>query len=387
MPNVTDWAGAVPISGVREIFHRIAGRDDIFHLEIGEPNFPTPSHIIEAAAESARAGSGYVDSAGVRDLRQAIRDKLVTANAFDIETEQVIVTQGGIQGCSLVFSSLVKPGGEVLIPDPGWPNFEMLALLHGAVPVPYPLHPDRGFLPDPDEIRALTNENTQLIVMNTPANPSGSLFPDDLVDEFLKIAEDLDVVVLADEVYDELIFDGHRPANAFNRSEGNVVSLYSFSKSYAMTGWRVGYVVGPPNIAPTLALVQQALISSLPTMTQAGALAAITGPQDEVAFMREAYQSRRDAAVKLLADGGIDVIPPTGGFYLMVPLKQGADSWKAAFDLIDHQVAVSPGAAYGEVTKEYLRLSLASSERDIEEGISRIVSWYQQTDGGTNIPS
>jgi aspartate/methionine/tyrosine aminotransferase len=263
----------------------------------------------------------------------------------------------------------------------------MLALLHGAVPVPYPLHPDRGFLPDPDEIRALTNENTQLIVMNTPANPSGSLFPDDLVDEFLKIAEDLDVVVLADEVYDELIFDGHRPANAFNRSEGNVVSLYSFSKSYAMTGWRVGYVVGPPNIAPTLALVQQALISSLPTMTQAGALAAITGPQDEVAFMREAYQSRRDAAVKLLADGGIDVIPPTGGFYLMVPLKQGADSWKAAFDLIDHQVAVSPGAAYGEVTKEYLRLSLASSERDIEEGISRIVSWYQQTDGGTNIPS
>ena len=206
MPNVTDWAGAVPISGVREIFHRIAGRDDIFHLEIGEPNFPTPPHIIEAAAASARAGSGYVDSAGVRDLRSAIRDKLVAVNGFDITADQVVITQGGIQGCSLVFSSLVKPGGEILIPDPGWPNFEMLALLHGAVPVHYPLHPDRGFLPDPAEIRELANDKTQLIVMNTPANPSGSLFPDELVDEFLSIAEELDIVVLADEVYDELIF-------------------------------------------------------------------------------------------------------------------------------------------------------------------------------------
>ena len=166
-----------------------------------------------------------------------------------------------------------------------------------------------------------------------------------------------------------------------------MVSLYSFSKSYAMTGWRVGYVVAPPNIAPTFALVQQALISSLPTMTQAAALAAITGPQDDVARMREVYQSRRDMAVKLLADGGIEVTPPQGGFYLMVPLKPGADAKQSAFNLIDHRVAVSPGTAYGDVTKHYLRLSLASSERDIEEGIAQIVAWYDRSNGGTSLPA
>jgi aspartate aminotransferase len=382
MPDVSDWARSVPMSGVREIFHLIAGRHNIHHLEIGQPDFPTPEHIIEAAVASARAGSGYTASAGVPSLREAIADKLRQVDAFDVTSDQVVVTQGGIQGVSAVMSCVVVPGGEVLVPDPGWPNFEMLVLLHGAVPVRYTLDPANGFLPDLDEVASFVTDRTQLIIMNTPANPTGSLFPDELVDGFIELARRHGIPLLADEVYDELIFDGAEPARAFRRDPETVIGLYSFSKTYSMTGWRVGYVVAPTWLASTLARIQEPLVSSLPTMTQAAAEAAITGPQQIVGVMRDSYQHRRDLAVSALAGAGIHVTVPAGGFYLMLPLSPGADSKKAAFDLIEHQVATSPGTAYGEVSAHHLRLSLAASEHDLVHGIARINEWYAATDGG-----
>lgn len=387
MPAISPWAEAVPMSGVREIFHLIAGRHDIHHLEIGQPDFPTPDHVIEAAAASARAGSGYTNSPGTPSLREAIADKSRRVDGFDVTADQIIVSQGGIQGVSAVMSTLVRPGGEVMLPDPGWPNFEMLALLHGAKPVRYRLAPERGFLPDPEELASLINANTQLLIMNTPSNPTGSLFPDALVDEFIALARQHDVPLLADEVYDELIFDGKEPARAFARDPEQVIGLYSFSKTYSMTGWRVGWVVAPEWLAPTLARIQEPLISCLPTMTQAAAEAAITGPQEIVATMRDSYQHRRDLAVEALAAGGIEVVPPAGGFYLMVPLAEGVDSKAAAFDLIDRNVAVSPGTAYGAVSASHLRISLAASEHDLVHGIAIINEWYAETAGGTKVGS
>ena len=384
MLSVSDWAESVPMSGVREIFHMIAGRRDMLHLEIGQPDFPTPEHIVEAAVASARAGSGYTASAGVPSLRAAIRDKLVDVNGFDITPNQVIVSQGGVQGCAAVLSTLVKPGDEVLIPDPTWPNFEMLVRLHGATPVFYDLDPDDGWLPDANRVEALVTDRTRLIIMNTPANPTGSLFPDELVDEFIAIAKRHDVPLLADEVYDELIFDGQRPANAFARDNEHVISLYSFSKTYSMTGWRVGYVVAPEWLAPTLARIQEPLVSCLSTITQAGAEAAITGPQDAVAMMRDKYQERRNAAVERFAANGIDVPSPDGGFYLMVPLADDADSKQAAFNLIDHGVALSPGTAYSHTRTNYLRISLASSDHDLKHGVERVSAWLKHSDNGRN---
>lgn len=385
MPTISNWAESVPMSGIREIFDLIAGRDNIYHLEIGQADFPTPDHVIEAAVASARAGSGYTDSSGVGSLRSAIADKLRRVNGFDVTPGQVIITQGGIQGVSLIMSTLMKPGGEILLPDPTWPHFEMLTLLHGAVPVPYPLDPANGFMPDPARVESMITDRTRMIIINTPANPSGSVFSDATVDAFVEMAARHDLPLLSDEVYDEIIFDGRSPANAFRKDPTHVLGLYSFSKTYSMTGWRIGYVVAPEWLAPTLSRIQEPLVTCLPTMTQAAAEAAITGPQDIVSRMRQSYQDRRDLAVRLFAEGGIEVDVPGGGYFLMVPLSKGVDSRQASLDLINWNVSTTFGTAYGKVASDYLRISLVSSVSDLKGGISRILAWYEDTDGGRSL--
>ena len=386
MPKVSDWAESVPMSGIRVIFDLIAGRDDIFHLEIGESDFPTPAHVVEAAVSSARAGSGYTDTSGVGTLRAAIADKLRRVNGFDVTPDQIIITQGGIQGVSLIMSTLVKPGYEILLPDPTWPHFEMLTRLHGAIPTPYPLDPANGFMPDPAQVESMITNRTGLLIINTPANPSGSVFSDGLVDAFVEVAARHDLPLLSDEVYDEIIFDGRSPANAFGKDPENVLGLYSFSKTYSMTGWRIGYVVAPKWLAPTLSRIQEPLVTCLPTMTQAAAEAAITGPQDIVGEMRRSYQHRRDLAVRLFKEGGIEVDVPGGGYFLMVPLAEGVDSKQASLDLVNWNVSTTFGTAYGQVASSYLRISLVSSVSDLEGGIGRIIDWYGATDGGRNLP-
>ena len=388
MPKVSEAAAAVPGSGILEIFHMIAGRDDMLHLEIGQPDFPTPSHIIEAAARSARAGSGYCDRAGVLSLRKVIQEKLAAVNGIDVPTDQVVITQGGVQGCSATLSAIVRPGDEVLIPDPGWPNFEMLVRLQGASPVYYSVDPANDWLPDPAEVESLISNRTALIIMNSPANPTGALFPDPLVDRFIEIAQRHDVTLLSDEVYDELIYDGGKPANAFSRGGEHVVSVYSFSKTYSMTGWRVGYLVAPEWLAPTLSRIQETVVSCISTVTQAAGEAAITGPQDAVTMMSDTYRRRRDRAIEILAAEGFDVPPPAAGFFLMVPLAEGADSKRGALNLIDQGVALSPGTAYSYTATNYLRISLASSDHAIEHGVARVAKWLKATDRGmTTVPA
>jgi aspartate/methionine/tyrosine aminotransferase len=381
--EVNRWAADVPASGIREIVDKVAGRTGIAHLEMGQPDFPTPQHIIEAGVASVRQGSGYTHSAGTPALRDAIAAHLV-AQGIPADPPQVIVTQGGVQGCSLLLSALVTPGDEVLIPDPAWPNFAMLAGLHGAVAVPYALHRADRYQPDPDEVARLITPRTRLLIINSPSNPTGGVFELGVVERLVEIARRAGVVVLTDEVYDALIFDG-TPARAVRLDPDVVIGLYSFSKTYAMTGWRVGYVLAPPWLAPTLAKIQEPLLSCIPTMTQAGALAAVTGPQECIAEMLAAYRRRRDLIVDVLRGGGIDVDPPAGAFYLVVPLHPGADSRAAALDLIDHGVAVSPGTAYGSADPAYLRVSLASSDDDCHTGSRRIVDWFTATDGGSNL--
>ena len=377
------WAEGVPASGIREIVDKVAGRTDVAHLEMGQPDFPTPPHIIEAAVDSVRAGSGYTHSAGVPALREALAAHLVS-EGLPATPGQVIVTQGGVQGCSLLLSSLVQPGDEVLLPDPAWPNFAMLTALHGATIVPYVLRRASGYQPDLAEIESLITPRTRLLVVNTPANPTGSVFTPEAVEGLVELSQRHGIVMLADEVYDGLIFDGE-PARAARLAPDHVVGLYSFSKTYAMTGWRVGYLLAPAWLAPTLAKVQEPLLSCIPTMTQAGALAAITGPQACVTEMLGAYRRRRDLIVDTLRGGGLEVDRPAGAFYLILPLAAEADSRLAALELVDHGVAVSPGTAYGSAETQYLRLSLASSDEDCRDGSQRLVEWYHATEGGRHL--
>jgi aspartate aminotransferase len=385
MPGASSTAARVPGSGIREIVNLVvAGGADVLRLEIGEPGFRTPAHIVEAAHRAAMAGTGYTQSVGRLELREAISAKLERVNRLCCPPDRVIVSQGAVQGCSAVLSALLEPGDEVLIPDPAWPNYEMLTLLHGAVPVRYPTPPERGFLPEVAELEALLGPRTRVLVFNSPANPSGAVYPPELVAGLLELAARHDLVVLADEVYDQLIFEG-AAADAASLDPERVVGLYSFSKTYAMTGWRVGYVAAPNWLAPTLWTIQEPLVSCISAVSQAAALAALEGPQDCVAEMRDAYRRRRDLVVALLGKAGIEVPPPSGAFYLMLPFAPGVDGRRAALDLVDHGVATAPGTAFGEVARSYTRLSLASSEEVLAEAVERVAAWYRATDGGARL--
>jgi aspartate/methionine/tyrosine aminotransferase len=368
--HVSPLAERVPPSGIREIVNLVINRPpgEVLRLEVGEPNFKTPAHIVAAGAEAAAAGVGYTQSCGMLPLREAIADRIERIGGVRYEADQIVVTQGGVQGVSAVFAAILSPGDEVLIPDPAWPNYEMYALLRGGVPVHYPLPPGNGFVPDPNEIERLVTERTVAIVLNSPANPTGAVIGPDVVEALVRVAQRHGIWLLSDEVYDELIFEGE-PANAAQYGADAVISLYSFSKNYAMTGWRVGYVACPTPLATLLTTIQEPLISCISGVSQYAALAALTGPQDCVAEMRAAYRSRRDLMVSLLTEAGFDIVHPHGAFYQMLAFAPGVDSRAAALDLVDHGVAVAPGTAFGTVAEDHARLSLASSEETIRGAV------------------
>ena len=387
MVRVAGTALAVEHSGIREIVNLVIGRPelDVIRLEIGEPGFATPAHIVAAGAAAA-ASARYAPSAGHGHLREALAARLGRVHGIEVEAQDVIVTQGAVQACFLTLAALVTPGDEVLVPDPAWPNYEMQTTMLGGTPVRYPLRAANDFVPDLDEVRALLTDRTRAIVCNSPGNPTGAVLPAATVRGLVDLAIEHDLVLIADEVYDELIFEGD-PANVLALDREHVVGVYSFSKTYAMTGWRVGYAVAPRWLSPTLAKLQEPQLSCIPDPMMAGAMAALTGPQDEITVMREAYRSRRDLVVDLLADAGLATTTPNGAFYLMLPLGPEVDSRLAAIDLVGAGVSTAPGTAFGAVAGDHLRLSLASEEPDLREGITRLLAWYERTDGGRSLTS
>ena len=387
MLTPSPWAEAIPTQQVRAIINMVMGRPDVLRLEMGQPNFPTPPHIVEAAVASMRAGSGYTYAAGTPELREALADHETRVSGVPTDPSQIVVTQGGVQGVDLLMSVLVRAGDEVLLPDPAWPNFQMSALLHGATPTFYPLDPARGFQPDADDLIARITPRTSLVILNSPGNPTGTVLDRAVVARVVAHAASRGVAVLSDEVYRDLVFDGQVPTSFRDLDPETVVVLHSLSKTYSMTGWRIGWLVLPPSLAAATERAQEPHLSCLPTFTQAGAVAAVTGSQEPLEEMRAAYERRRDLAVAGLEAESIAHVRPSGAFYLMFPLAEGASAWDATIDLIErHTVAVSPGTGYGRVTADFLRISLASSDEHLAEGVRRIGSWFRETEGGTQLP-
>lgn len=385
MPSLSPSAASIPGSGIREIVNLVLDRPagEVARLEIGEPDSLTPSHVVEAAALAMRGRVGYTQSAGITSLREALVDRLDTAYGMSLALPNVLVTQGAVQGIAAALAAVLRPGDEVLIPDPAWPNYDMQALLLGAKPVHYGLRSAARFLPDPAEIEALITPATRAIVLNSPSNPTGAVIGAVLMERIVHIAAERDILVISDEVYDEIIFDGvHVGARQF--APEHVVSVFSFSKTYSMTGWRVGYAVVPDTLALGFERIQETLLSCVSSVSQAAALAAITGQQTAVAENLERYRSRRDLAVKLLAAENIAAAVPGGAFYLMVPLAESADSRLAALELVTRGVSVAPGAAFGDEARTFLRLNLASPESTLTTGIERLLDWYSATEGGSH---
>jgi aspartate/methionine/tyrosine aminotransferase len=292
-----------------------------------------------------------------------------------VRTEEIVVTVGGAGALFSTLATIAERGSRILVPDPCWPNYVGHCALLELDAVRYPLDPALGFEPDLDALEALAPGATA-VVINTPANPTGAVWRRETVAACMELARRHGLYVIADEVYDELAFDGEHASALPLDEDGRVIGIFSFSKTYAMTGWRVGYLAAPPALAPLLGKVPESVWSCPTAPAQWAAFAALDGPQDCVAEMRAAYRQRRDLVVRLLRDNGLHVAEPRGAFYALADVRR---SGEPTLDLarrlvLDHGVVCAPGSTFGPSGEGFLRLSLAASPAAIEEGVRRIVA-------------
>ncbi|MEU7874446.1 aminotransferase class I/II-fold pyridoxal phosphate-dependent enzyme [Dactylosporangium sp. NPDC049140] len=356
-------------SGIRAIANAAWAVPGAIHLEFGEPDFATPAHIVEAAHAAARTGhTRYGPSTGLPALREAIAAKLARDNGLgNTAPDRIVVGAGGVGALFAAYRTLLGTGDEILVPDPGWTNFSTLATMLGAVPRGYRLDPAANHGPDYDHLESLRGPRTRAILVNSPSNPVGYQWDAGQLAAVGEWAAARNLVVVSDECYDQLWLD--RPAVPFAAAAPGVpaVTVYSLSKSYAMTGWRVGYAVTTPELAAGLARVQEATASCVNTVAQHAAVAALTGDQTPVRVMRDAYRDRRDIALRTALELGLSATRPAGAFYLWLRTEV------SPVDLLHRTgTAVAPGPAFGAEGAGHVRLSLAAAPDDIVRGLTNI---------------
>lgn len=379
--RVNPAAASMPRSGIREIMDSAWGQTDVIHLEVGQPNFPTPPHIIAAAHDAALAGhTGYTPTAGIPELRAALADKIRERNGFSVKPEQIVLGNGGGQAIYATLVALTRPGDGILLPDPAWPNFDMMARLLSLDAAHYPLTAEGSYVPDVADLERLLTPRTRLLVLNSPSNPLGSVIDRDQMALLLEFANRHDLWVLSDECYDEITFDDTAVSAAALDIHGRVATVFSFSKTYAMTGWRLGYVAAPPEVADVVAKSQEPLISCVNSPTQYAGLAALESPPQVIDRMVTAYRQRRDALASQLKLLGMETFSPAGAFYMWLNVSAcGKPSREFALQLLaEESVAVAPGTAFGARGEGFVRISLAASEADLAEGNARLAKLWRR---------
>ena len=381
LPAIASGPAEAAHSGIREVVNLALVTPGCIRLEVGEPNFPTPTHIVDAAIEFARMGQvKYTATAGLLSLRERLAAKLGKVNGISAGVNNINASVGGVGGIAAAVAALIEPGDEVLVPDPAWPNYRlMLAWAHGVL-VPYACPPSNEFLPDPRAIERQITSRTKMIIVNSPCNPTGAVFPRALLEQLVDLAVRHNLYFLSDECYDEVILEGEHTSPASFCTDGRVISAFTFSKTYAMTGWRVGYVVANEKISDSITKILESNSSCLPTICQKAAEAALDGPREPLQQMVKAYRERRDLCVGLLEEAGLLISRPQGAFYIMADVgRSGMDSREFAFDLVKtKKVAVAPGTAFGESARKAVRISLASSPEDLSQGIARMIERIEE---------
>lgn len=375
MKAISHDVHAIPASGIREMQVLALGMPDALHLEIGDPDFDTPQHICDAAQRAMRDGwTRYTATTGLLSLREALCRKLEERNGIHVTPNQVVVTAGSTSGLAVVIRALCDPGDEVLVPDPGWPNYMMMCTGARAVPVRYPLEPAAGFQPDVARLERLITPRTKVLLINSPSNPTGCVFTPAAMQALVDFAHRHDLYLIGDEVYEEIIFEGEHVSPFTLTEDPRVISVFSFSKTYAMTGWRLGYLVASAAIVANCNKVQEGYVACASAVSQKAAEAALLGPQGCVATMRDAYRRRRDIACALLSNHGATFYPPRGAFYLMIDVSaESRDDMAFCKALLrDERVALAPGSTFGDVARGWVRVSLAASEANIRTGITKV---------------
>jgi aspartate/methionine/tyrosine aminotransferase len=374
-------AQSIEPSPIRKIIDLSESRPDIIGLHAGEPDFTTPSHIVEAGVRSLRDGyTHYTHGAGILQLREAIARKLLEENGIEANPKtEITVTAGGFAAIFAITHATLDPGDEVLILQPSWPSYSGFVQLAGGVPVPVSLQgPD--FEPSQEMMEHHTTEKTRMIVINSPNNPTGSVYSRDCLSSLAEFAQDHDMLAVSDEVYEKIVFDGNEHFSVASRPEfkDSMVTVNSFSKTYAMTGWRVGYVIANESITTSIRKIHGYMVSCAPSDAQRAALGALLGPQDCVNEMVGEYAARRDRIVKGLDEvEGFRCVAPKGTFYAFPDVSRlNIPSAEIANKLLEEaKVASIPGSAFGAAGEGYLRFSFATSQQNIEEGISRVKAW------------
>jgi aspartate aminotransferase len=353
---------------------------EIIHLEIGEPDFDTPSHVVEAGCKALRDGhTHYTPTAGIPELREAIAYDVAQSRAIDVGPEQVVVTPGGKPIMFFAILALVDEGDEVLLPNPAFPIYESMVNFVGGKPVYVPLRQENGFRFDPDEFEANLSNKTKLVILNSPANPTGGVLTADDMATLARILRGRpEVYVLSDEIYSRLLYTGDFASIASEQDFGpdtRTVILDGFSKTYAMTGWRLGYGVMPEPLAEEVAKLQVNSNSCTSAATQHAGLAAFRGPQDAVNGMLAEFRARRD----LIVDGldelpGVECITPQGAFYAFPRITDTGYTADELADLLLEEAGVAclSGTAFGRHGEGHLRLSYANSRENISRALDRM---------------
>ncbi len=355
----------------------------IVHLEIGEPDVPTPAHVVTAAEQALEQGlTKYVPSAGIAPLRESVAAHLATTGRLTTSPEQVVITPGGKPVMFFTLLALCQAGDEVIVPDPGFPMYASITAATGAVPVALPLRQEHGFRLDPDELRSLVTPRTRVLVLNSPHNPCGSVLTQQDVEQVAQIALQHDLLVLSDEIYSSLGYDGRCPSvlDVEGMAERTVL-LDGWSKTFAMTGWRLGYGVFPAELVEPVTRLLVNSVSCVPEFVQRAGIAALEGPWDAVDDMREQYRQRRDLVVRRLNGvDGIRCVEPSGAFYAfpdVSALGRSSDAVAEAL-LVQAGVACLPGTAFGAHGEGFLRLSYATARAELEIGLDALAGWVEE---------
>ncbi len=350
---------------------------EIIHLEIGEPDFDTPSNIIEAAGTALMEGqTHYCPSAGIPELRQAIAEHIAETRGVDVVPEQVVVTPGGKPVMFFAILALVEEGDEVLYPNPGFPIYESMINFVGAKPVPLVLEEDRGFRFDVSQLREKVSPRTKMIIINSPQNPTGGVLTKEDLEEIAAVATERDLMVLSDEIYDRILYEGeHVSFLSMPGVQDRTILLNGYSKTYAMTGWRLGYGVMPEGLAEHITRLMTNSNSCTATFTQWAGVEALRGPQDSSAKMVEEFKRRRDVIVPgLNAIDGIRCAMPKGAFYVFPNVEGTGMSERDLADYLMEEagVAVLAGSSFGEYGRGFIRMSYANSIENIQKALANI---------------
>lgn len=352
----------------------------MIHMEIGDPDFNTPENVITAAVNSLKNGfTHYCSSFGMPDFRQTIIDATKKSRGFAPDLDQVLVTPGANIGIFYAIYCLVDPGYEVIVPDPGFATYYSTIKMCGAIPVRVPLKEENKFRMNPDDVANAITDKTRLIIINSPHNPTGSVMTPEEIKAIYEIAKEKDIYLYSDEIYSRMNYNRSTFSSpgTYDHCKEHVIISNGFSKAFAMTGWRLGTMIGPSIVIERMAALLQTTSSCVSPFIQIAGKEAIDGPQDSVYNMMEEYKSRRD----LLVDGlnkipGFECLSPGGAFYVFPNItKTGLTSEEVCNALLDAGVVTLPGDCFGEYGNGYLRLCYATSKKDINEALKRINDW------------